>query len=259
MLRPAAIAPAACLALLAACGGRASRPAAVPSVAGAVAPGEGRQPRPDVLLARARALRAEGDLEGARARLEAAHQASPAADDVRVELADVLVADGRELDRAAELLAGVQGPGDARLHLVTARLAEVRGDDAGAEASYAVALAVEPDPDVRLRRALALERLTRYDEATAELELVRADRPDDVLARARLADRYEAAGRLREAEAELVRAAEAQPDRAAGWERLARFYERAGRGADARAAQARARAAAGRDERGLRPLLPSRR
>jgi predicted Zn-dependent protease len=88
---------------------------------------------------------------------------------------------------------------------------------------------------------------------------VRAARPDDPLARTRLADRYEAAGRLEEAEVELRSLADGDPDRAAGWERLARFYQRIGREKDARAAAGRARAAAARPDRALRPLLPSRR
>ncbi len=218
------------------------------------------QPRPEVLVARARALRAEGDVEGARARLEAAVALAPASDEVRLELADLLLSDGEGSDRAAALLAGVARTDSARYHLLGARLAEARGDDAGAAAAYERALAIEPDPDARLRRALALERLGSVGEATTELERVRADRPGDALARAHLAERYEADGRISEAEAELRGLAEAQPDRAAGWERLARFYERAGRAAEARAALARARGLGGGDERGaLRPLLPSRR
>lgn len=217
------------------------------------------QPRPEVLLARARALRAEGDVAGAQERLEVALQAAPDSDELRLELADLIVAEGREPYRAAVLLEGVRVRDGARWHLANGRLAELRGDDRGAEAAYARALAEEDDPDVRLRRALVLERLGRFDEAAAQLELLRAARPDDALVRARLAERHEAAGRLAEAEVELREAAEAQPERAAGWERLARFYRRAGREAEARDALARARDALGRTERALRPLLPSKR
>jgi predicted Zn-dependent protease len=252
---------------LAACGTRspARRPSGPPQAAAEpppqappaeVAPS---QPRPDVLVARARVLRAEGDVAGAQARLELALVVAPGDDDARIELADLLVADGRDLSRAEELLAGVVGPPTPRLHLVVARLAEARGDDGRAAAEYALALAEGDDPDARLRLALALERLGRLDEATAELERVRAARPDDLVARARLAERYEAAGRLDEAEAELRSLAEEDPERAAGWDRLARFYQRIGREKDARAAAERARTAAARPERDLRPLLPSRR
>jgi predicted Zn-dependent protease len=217
------------------------------------------QPRPEVLVARARVLRAEGDVAGARARLEAALASAPGDDEARIELADLLVADGGDLARAEALLAGVAAPHAPRLHLVLARLAEARGDDERASLEYAIALAGEDDPDARLRRALAHERLGRLDEATGELERARAARPDDVVARGRLAERYEAAGRLPDAEAELRFLADADPERPSGWERLSRFYERTGRPKDARAAASRARAAAGRQERALRPLPPSAR
>jgi len=248
--------------LLSACGTSApSRPpvsASAPVLVPPPAPPEDPA-RAAILLARARALRAEGDLAGALERLEAAHHASPASDDVKLELADLLVAEGRDADRAAALLDGGGVQQSARVHLLAARLAESRGDDLRAEAEYARALAEEDDTDARLRRALVLERLGRAAEATAELERARAERPGDALVRARLAERFEAAGRLAEAEAELRALAEEQPDRAAGWERLARFYERAGRPPDARAALARARDAGGRSGRVLRPLLPSKR
>jgi len=216
-------------------------------------------PGSDALLADARALRAAGDAALARARLEEALAAAPSRDDVRIELAELLVADGDDPPRAETVLAGVRRRTvDARWDLACARLAELRGDDDAAQAAYGRALFVREDLDIRLRRALALERLGRADEAARELERARSARPQDLAVRARLAELYEAAGRLAEAEAELVTAARAAPERAAGWTRLARFYERAGRQADADRADARARAA-GRPSRNLRPLLPSRR
>jgi predicted Zn-dependent protease len=237
------------LAVLAACGTRkpVERPAPVAVV----------QPAPEVLLEEARQLRADGDLAGARARLEAAHAAAPTFEDVRLELAELLVADGAEPERAAALLGGVATRG-ARFHLADAALQESRGDDAAAEAAYARALAEQPDPEVRLRRALLLERLGRAPEALAELEQVGAERPGDAIAGLRRAELYEASSRLADAEAELLALAEAQPERPHGWERLARFYDRAGRPADARIALARARDASG-GGRVLRPLLPSKR
>jgi hypothetical protein len=216
------------------------------------------QPQPDVLVARARVLRAEGDVAAARARLEAALEVSPQHEEARVELADLLVADARELERAGALLGGVTQQRDARYHLVQARLAEATRDDAGAAAAYEAALAIADDPDARLRRGLALARLGR-PEAVDELERVRAARPDDTMARSHLAELYEAAGRLADAEAEYRWLAESQPERAAAWERLARFYERTGRPKDARAAIAQAHKASARPDRSLRPLLPSKR
>ena len=256
-LPPWAVA-ASCAALVAACG--TPKPSArAPAAAAVGAPSPAAAPRPEVLVARARALRADGDRAGAQARLEAALQLAPASDDVRLELADLLVADARDLERAAALLAGLSAPGGARAAVVSARLAELKGDDAVAAEAYERALDAGEDADLRFRRALALERLGRVDEATLDLERVRAERPDDPLARARLAERYEVAGRLVEAEAELIWLAEAQPERAAGWRRLARFYERTGRKAEARVALARAKESAPRGTRALRPLLPSKR
>jgi len=253
---------AAALGVLAACStpapAPAPRPVVDPSRAQVAPPPVPPRRDPQVLLARARALRAEGDIKTARALLEEALEGS-GMDEVRIELADLLVVDGADLARAGALLAGVADRGAPRLHLVLARLAEARGDDAGAEAEYAIVLATTDDPDLRLRRALALERLGRTGDAVAELEQVRAARPDDAVARSHLGERYEAAGRLLEAEAEYRWLADAQPERAAEWERLARFYERAGRQRDARDAAERARTAAGRQERALRPLLPSKR
>jgi predicted Zn-dependent protease len=263
MPRPAAPRTLALAVLaLAACATPSAPPLSGPApgaAAASAAPAAPPQPRPEVLVARARALREQGDASAAQARLEAAWRAAPDSDDVRLELADLLVSDGQDLARAAVLLDGMRDRDGARWHVVAGRLAEVRGDDATASEQYARALAAADDPDVRLRRALALERLTRVDEATLELERVRASRPDDAVVSAHLADRYEAAGRLRDAEAELRAAAEAQPDRAAGWDRLARFYARTGRAAAASEARSRAREAGARSARSLRPLLPSTR
>jgi predicted Zn-dependent protease len=248
-MRPLALAIAAVL--LAACGTSRSARAPRPPAARL------ELPRPEALVANAQELRAQGDVAGARARLEAALATAPSDDAARLELADLLLADGADLDRAAALLAAVRAPGP-RVHLLSARLSELRGDDAGASDAYARALDAEDDPDVRLRRGLALDRLGRAGEATLELERVRADRPDDAIARGRLAALYERAGRVREAEAEYRALAEARPERVQGWEDLARFCERAGRHAEARAAAERARAARG-TANARRPLLPSKR
>ncbi|HEX9244192.1 MAG TPA: tetratricopeptide repeat protein [Anaeromyxobacter sp.] len=244
LLALAALAP-----LLASCAGAPPAPPPAPAAAPIA-------PRTDVLVARARALRAEGDVEGARSRLETALRNAPLDDDARLELADLLVSQGEELARAEELLLTV--PSSVRLHLLRARLAEARRDDALAAAEYGAVLAAQDDPDARLRRALALERLGRGEEALAELERVRVARPDDAIVRAQLAEGYEAARRLGEAETEYRFLAEQQPGRATGWERLARFYERTGRERDARAAHEKAKAAGQRPERTLRPLPRSR-
>lgn len=244
-------------AVLAACASAPSPPSE--PLPAAVVPPLATVPDSDSLLAEARALLAAGDGARARARLEEALAAAPARDDVRLDLADLLIADGQDLGRAETVLAGVRRRAvSARWDLACAQVAELRGDDEAAQAAYGRALLVVEDTDVRLRRAVALERLGRADEAARELERARAARPNDLAVRTRLAETYEAVGRIAEAEVELAAAARAAPERAAGWTRLARFYERNGRSADAERADAKARAA-GRPARSLRPLLPSRR
>ena len=144
------------------------------------------------------------------------------------------------------------GPGAA-----PGRLAEQSDDPAEAEAAHARRLAVADDPEARLGRALALERLGRDAEAIAELERLRATEPISSAARVLLAERYEAAGRLTEAEAELRLVAEASTGRPEGWRRLAAFCARQDFTERARAAEARARQAESRPKRELRPLLPA--
>lgn len=220
-----------------------------------------RAPSPESLLREAIALRASGDVDGARGKLEAALAASPRADPVRNELADLLMADGRELERAGEVLAGADaaaaGP---RYHLLTGRLAELRGDGALAAEAYAHALSLGADPELRYERARLLAALGRTDEAIDELLALReAGRAGSAVALA-LAERYEEVGRVADAEAEYRRYAEAAPDRPQGLRLLARFLERHGREEEARAAEARARErAGGTPDRALRPLPPSRR
>ncbi len=257
------------LAALAACSGTTSRPVrpvrgpicAVPPAKaataqpGAEAPVEGG-PRPEVLLARARQLRAAGDHEGARRRLEQAATIAPDDGEICLALADLLVADGVELDRAGGMLAALPETFPGRDE-AQGRLAEQRGDFAGAEVAYARQLARRPDPQVQLRRALALEKLGRLAEAIIELERLRAATPGDGLVRARLAELYEAIGRPTEAEAELRGLAEATPGRPEGWRRLAAFCARQEFTERARAAEARAREAESRPKRELRPLLPT--
>jgi predicted Zn-dependent protease len=112
---------------------------------------------------------------------------------------------------------------------------------------------------VRLRRALLLPGLGRGAEQVAELERVRAARPDEAAARARLAELYEQAGRQAETEAELRWLAE-QADRPEPWRRLAAFLTRSGQVALAKSAEARAAELEPPPaKRSLRPLPPSSR
>lgn len=227
----------------------------------APAPPPSPAPSPETLLREAIAERAAGDVASARAKLEAALAVSPRADPVRNELADLLIADGRDLDRAAAVLAGAD-PASAgpRWHLLSGRLAQVRGDGGAAVEAYARALALGADPELRYERARLLAELGRNDEAIAELLALRGQGRGDGAVALALAERYEAAGRLAEAEAEYRAQARAAPDRPLGWSLLAAFLARHGRDAEARDAEARARErAGGAPSRALRPLPPSRR
>ncbi len=84
----------------------------------------------------------------------------------------------------ATLLAAV-GPGAPRRDLMIGQLAELTGDDAGAAAAYGRALAYGDDDEVRLKRALALERLGRGAEAEADLRRLRPAGPQEPDAEAR--------------------------------------------------------------------------
>lgn len=90
----------------------------------------------------------------------------------RLAEAERLLADGVRLDRVATLLAAVS-PAGPRLDRLLGQLAELRRDDAGAVEAYQRALAQGEDPEVRLRWALALERLGRGAEAEAALRRLR--------------------------------------------------------------------------------------
>jgi len=216
-----------------------------------------RQPPPESLLGDARVARESGDLPLARATLERAILAAPDWDLPRLDLAELLLLEGQDLPQVRSLLGGPLRPENPRGHVLRGQLAELEGDDLGAAAAYAQALLLRPDPDVRIRRALVLERLDRGDDAISELEQLRDERPDDAAARARLATLYERAGRLAHAERELEALAFGS-GRPGPWRALAEFHARNADDAKARWAEANARALDGREERALRPLLPSR-
>jgi predicted Zn-dependent protease len=233
-------------ALLAACAGSPPRPPPPPRI----------DPAP--LLAEAIAARADGDLGRARERLEAAVAADPGWDLPRLELADLLLAEGSDPARAETLLAPPAREDNPRLHRLRGAARELAGDDGAAAERYGAALALRDDAELRLRRAILLDRLGRLDESAEELERVRVERPDDLAPVARLADVYERLGRLGEAEQLLLGEANATPQRPGAWLRLARFYGRIGEPGKAAGAEKRAQEGDA-VERRLRPLAPSRR
>jgi hypothetical protein len=102
----------------------------------------------------------------------------PPTDAERLAEASRLVGDGVRLERAATLLAAV-APGAPGRDLLLGQLAELTGDDAGAVAAYDRVLARGPDEEVRLRRAIVLERMGRGAEAAAELRALREAPPHE--------------------------------------------------------------------------------
>jgi tetratricopeptide (TPR) repeat protein len=208
----------------------------------------------------AAAARAAGRLDVARDHLQRAVDADATLVDARLDLAEILLAEGGALDRAAGVLRDAWRirPGGARLARLRGSLREQSGDLAGAVEAYGAALALEPDAELRLRRGLLLGRLGRRPEAIAELERVRAERPAARSARSALADLYEVSGRLSQAEGELATLADMARD-AHAYRRLARFLARCGASERARAAERRALELEPRGARALRPLLPARR
>ncbi len=244
------------LALAAACAGsppspRKAAPAASPAA-----------PAVDVAaeLAAARAARAEGQGDIARRHLEAVVLADPRAFEARLDLAELLLADGSGLERAALVIdeARALRETDARLWRLRGSLLELREDEAGAADAYALALAISPDTELRLRRGMLLAHLGKRADAAFELERVEAERPSDRAARAALAELYEAEGRLAEAEGELAELARLAPADAGAQRRLATFHRRHGDLAKAREADERARQLE-TAPRTLRPLGPARR
>jgi len=212
-------------------------------------------------MAMARAARSSGDQAGARDWLTLAVDADPDWVLARVELADVLLAGDGGTSAAAAALRLLEGParnpeGNPRLYRLLGQARARLRDGSGAVAAWARSLELSDDLDLRLLRAVLLrDQAGRGGESIAELERVRAARPNDRAARSLLAEAYEAVGRRADAEAELVWLASAPPPSAAALRRLSRFYER---GNDrSRAAEAeRAAQAVEKPSRRMRPLKP---
>jgi len=211
-------------------------------------------------LALGREARSGGDLAAARSHLLAAVQADPSTAEARLELAELLMNDGSDLDLAGELLRQAQylHSDPARFARLCGALGELRGDDAAAAEAYRTALDLEPDPELRLRRGLLLVRLGQVGEAEAVLSRVIAERPAQRAARTALCELYERAGQPDAAEHQLAVVVALAPSDAAPVRELVAFYRRHGEAGKASAVEQRARSLEG-EGRKLRPLLPARR
>ena len=148
----------------------------------------------------------------ARVRLEEALAAAPARDDVRLELAEILIADGQDLQRAQSVLAGVRRRGVNARDLACGAVAEPEATTRRRRPRYGRALLVADDADVRLRRAVASSGLGRADEAARAERRARRGRRISRSGRGSPSC-YEAAGDGRRPRPSPL-APEAQPDAA---------------------------------------------
>lgn len=256
------LAAAALLASALACAAARPPPPPPPAPLPPAAAAAPEPPRIDAAaeLEQAREARRAGRLAEARQHLAAAVGADPEAGEARLDLVELLIDDGAELDRAGGLLREAQflRPDAARFARLCGQLAELRGDPAAAAEAYRSALEAAPDLELRLRRGVILARLTRASEAEGELTRVVVERPEERAARAALAELYERDGQRDLAEHQLAVLAALAPSEPAPVHGLAGFYRRIGEAHHAAAAELRARALEG-DGRKLRPLLPARR
>lgn len=213
-------------------------------------------------LEQVRALRAAGDLPGARQHLDRLLEGTPRNAAAAVERASVLVALGEDLDLAlADAEQGVKALGtEARAFRVLAEVHEEREEAEPALAAYEKALALEENVTVRRRLGALHARQGRPEKAIRHWEAVRSAEPGEAGAYAELAALYEQAGRMASAEAahrELL--ARTHPN-ALLLGRFADFLERQGKLPEARKVREEAQSLApARSNRNLRPLPPSRR
>lgn len=251
--------------LLSACVSSASPPPKVTPVpvAPPVAVGPA-EPHPDAraLYLRGRDAMDRGDQALAREAFLAAAEALPTWLLPRLELGELALARREDvIPIRDELLSFAQrGEDGPRLYRLVGELSLEAGDDETAQAYLAKALASRPgQPTLHVKRAGALERLGRHDEAAAEYSRALADSPDDLALRAVLASALENAGHFDEARVQLQELVDRQPGREAPLRRLARFYERRGDLERARELHRRADRAKGwtPPDRKLRPLPPS--
>ena len=229
----------------------------IPTSAFATAPGR-------AAFERGRAALDAGDTAAARSAFEEAATQSRGWLLPRMELAELAVQRRERLEEERGALRDAAGPETdvPRVHRLLAQLSELLGDDAAAAASYGEAIARMPyEIDLRQRRAAVYFRLRLHAEAALDWDRCVRARPDEPHLRAQLADALEQIGRCDEAREQLRAMIRLEPAREAPVRRLARFLERRGENREAAAEHAKAdrlRAAPQRENRNLRPLLPSK-
>jgi predicted Zn-dependent protease with MMP-like domain len=179
--------------------------------------------RAAALRAEAESLRAQGALDEARARLEAAVDADREDARALLDLLDLLVFDlgddeaaRARLQAGRRLLATLEGQDHLDALLAEAEVVG-EADPAAALALHERALALAPnDRRHRAGRGRRLFALARFDEARADLEAARAAftraREEDAATLFALACLLERDGRLKDADALFARAADLDPE-----------------------------------------------
>jgi predicted Zn-dependent protease len=205
-----------------------------------------------------------GDLSAAAAWLDRAQRTAPRWALAKLELAEVLLAEGGAPDRVMGLLAEAQAleSQNPRLYHLRALALLEKGDPALAEVSERAALSLRPEfPEARQTLGEALWRGGKREEAFQIWRDLSSRHPKDTAVRALLIDRLLDDGRGPEAEAELRILVAAEPKNAIWHRRLARTLGAEGRGIEAASERGKAEALAGETapKRKLRRLPDSKR
>lgn len=198
----------------------------------------------------------------ARATLDAVIEASPGFALAHLERAQLLVETGEDASLALlDASFAAQSLADnPRAQMLWGRTLEDSGDDAAASDAYRRAVTLRPEVASRRRLAVVLERAGKHQESVEVWEALRDESPEDVGARLALAEIYEKTDRPASAEAEWTEVAARSPSNAFLLRRFADFLERQGKLLEARETRAQAdELDAPKEQRDLRPLLPSRR
>ncbi|HVJ83796.1 MAG TPA: tetratricopeptide repeat protein [Planctomycetia bacterium] len=167
--------------------------------------------------------RRRGDLASARKRIDAALRADPGSPQVRVENAEILVAEGRTIRARAEVERVLRFEPDGAAFALKGRLLEGANQIAAAKAAYAAGWSAQP-PAVDAGLALSRWEIRQGEPGPAieRLKLIRVLEPRNLAARELLAEALAAAGNPSAAIPELEAvAARRRPDPAV-------FYHLAG-------------------------------
>ncbi len=209
-------------------------------------------------LQAALSLERKGNDRAALAALRSLVRTHPAWELPRLEVARLLLENGDSLDEAEAHLEAARAlaPENPRGHFLYGLLMQERGRDDDAAKAWELAVHYREDyDDARFRLGSHYFARGDWEKAERHLRLYARRNPEATGARINLALALEKLSRLEDAELELRKLYEAQPDSPLVVKRLVEFYERIGRPKLAD----KVRAAAGESKRKMRQLKPSRR